>query len=177
MTRHFRRWIDALTVEADRTEFADPAFRRELSYWIGQGVFGSSRLMAGLEGMVVSHVDLGEPVARQDHDILESASLLGLDLRLGRQPPAARPDRPAVRAALAHGHLGGRQPSSDEPDDAPPGASGRRRGAATLQRAGCRSTCSGWDSPPETMSGTHHVAGWKTCWSKSTTHGFFIFSS
>ena len=76
--RHFRRWIDALTIEADRTEFADPAFRRELSYWIGQGVFGSSRLMAGLEGMVVSHVDLGEPVARQDHDMLESASLLGL---------------------------------------------------------------------------------------------------
>jgi hypothetical protein len=75
---HFRRWIDALTLEADRTEFADPAFRQELCYWIGQGVFGSSRLMAGLERMVVSHVNLGEPVARQDHDILESASLLGL---------------------------------------------------------------------------------------------------
>jgi hypothetical protein len=26
--RHFRRWIDALTLEADRVEFANPAFRR-----------------------------------------------------------------------------------------------------------------------------------------------------
>jgi len=76
--RHFRRWIDALTIEADRTEFANPAFRRELSYWIGQGVFGSSRLMAGLEGMFVSHLDLGEPVSRQDHELVQSASLLGL---------------------------------------------------------------------------------------------------
>jgi len=30
--RHFHRWIDALTLEADRVEFADPAFRRELAY-------------------------------------------------------------------------------------------------------------------------------------------------
>ncbi len=35
------------------------------------------------------------------------------------------------------------------------------------QRAGCRSTCSGWDSPPETMSGTHPAGGWRTCWSKT----------
>jgi hypothetical protein len=76
--RHFRRWIDALTLEADRVEFADPAFRKELGYWIGQGVFGAPPLVAGLERMLVSRVDLGEPVARQDHEILESAPLLGL---------------------------------------------------------------------------------------------------
>jgi hypothetical protein len=76
--RQFRRWINALTVEADRTEFANPAFRKELGYWIGQGVFGAPPLMAGLGGLAVSKIDLGETVAQQDHAIVESAALLGL---------------------------------------------------------------------------------------------------
>ena len=76
--RHFRRWIDALTLEADRIEFADPAFRKELGYWIGQGVFGSRPLMARLRELAVSHINLGEPVAEQDHAVLASAALLGL---------------------------------------------------------------------------------------------------
>jgi nitroreductase len=76
--RHFRRWIDALTGEADRAEFADPDFRRELASWIGQGVFGQPPLMARLGKLAVSHVDLGETVAQQDHEIVESAALLGL---------------------------------------------------------------------------------------------------
>jgi hypothetical protein len=58
--RHFRHWIDALTLEADRAEFADPAFGRELKHWIRQGVVGSP------------------PVARRDHAVVESAALLGL---------------------------------------------------------------------------------------------------
>jgi nitroreductase len=74
----FRRWIDALTLEADRVEFADAAFRKELGYWIGQGVFGESPIVARFERMAVSRLDLGEPVARQDHAIVESAALLGL---------------------------------------------------------------------------------------------------
>jgi nitroreductase len=76
--RHFRDWIDALTSEADRVEFANPAFRKELGYWIGQGVFGAPPLVARLERMAVSRIDLGEPVAQQDHAIVESAALLGL---------------------------------------------------------------------------------------------------
>ncbi|MGZ8393073.1 MAG: Acg family FMN-binding oxidoreductase [Gemmatimonadales bacterium] len=76
--RQFRRWINALTVEADRTEFADPAFRNELAYWIGQGVFGAPPLLAGLGGLAVSKIDLGEAVAEQDQAIVGSAALLGL---------------------------------------------------------------------------------------------------
>jgi hypothetical protein len=76
--RHFHGWIDALTLEADRIEFADPAFRSELAYWIGQGVFGQPPLIARLEKAAVSRIDLGEEVARHDHAIVESAALLGL---------------------------------------------------------------------------------------------------
>jgi len=75
---HFRRWIDLLTGEADRIEFADPAFRRELASWIGQGVFGEPRVVSRLEQFAVSRIDLGESVARQDHAIVEGAALLGL---------------------------------------------------------------------------------------------------
>ncbi|MEO7136816.1 MAG: nitroreductase [Gemmatimonadales bacterium] len=76
--RSFRRWIDALTQEADRVEFANPAFRKELGYWIGQGVFGAPPLMAGLGRLAVSKIDLGKRVAERDHAIVESAALLGL---------------------------------------------------------------------------------------------------
>jgi nucleotide-binding universal stress UspA family protein len=74
----FRRWIDALTQEGDRAEFADPAFRRELGHWIGQGAFGQPPLLARLGKLATSRVDLGATVARQDHEIVESAALLGL---------------------------------------------------------------------------------------------------
>lgn len=35
--------VDELVVRADAIESADPAFRKELGYWIGQGVFGILR--------------------------------------------------------------------------------------------------------------------------------------
>ena len=76
--RQFRRWINALTIEADRAEFANPAFRKELGQWIGQGVFGEPPFLAGLGRLAVSKHDLGETVAQQDHAIVESAALLGL---------------------------------------------------------------------------------------------------
>jgi nitroreductase len=74
----YRRWVDQLTVEADRLEFASPAFREELGYWIGQGVFGMPSVLSRLGRLAVSRFDLGEPVAKQDHKILEGAALLGL---------------------------------------------------------------------------------------------------
>lgn len=74
----FRRWVDELTLEADRLEFANPAFRKELAYWIGQGVFGMPRVVSRLGRLAVSRLDLGEPAARQDRKIVGSAALLGL---------------------------------------------------------------------------------------------------
>jgi hypothetical protein len=74
------RWIERLTVEADRVEFADPAFRRELGAWISQGAFGTPHLLSRLGALAVSRLDLGEAVARQDRELVESAPLLGLIL-------------------------------------------------------------------------------------------------
>jgi nitroreductase len=74
----FRRWVDELTLEADHLEFADPAFRKELGYWIGQGVFGMPRVLSQLGRFAVARLDLGDAVAKQDRKIVESAALLGL---------------------------------------------------------------------------------------------------
>jgi nitroreductase len=76
--RPFRHWIDALTLEADRAEFADPGFRRELKYWVGQDVFGSPPVREQLQRAASAQVDFAEHVARRDHAIVESAALLGL---------------------------------------------------------------------------------------------------
>jgi hypothetical protein len=76
--RFFRRWVDGLTREADRLEFADPAFRKELGYWVDRGGFGMPRVVSRLGGLAVSRLDLGEPVAKQGGKIVGSAALLGL---------------------------------------------------------------------------------------------------
>jgi nitroreductase len=76
--RLFRRWVEQFTLEADHLEFADPTFREELGYWIGQGVFGMPKVLSRLGSLAVSRLDLGDPVARQDQKIVESAALLGL---------------------------------------------------------------------------------------------------
>jgi nitroreductase len=76
--QRFRSWIDELTLEADRLEFSNPAFRKELAQWIGQGVFGTPQPLARLGGLAIAYMNIGEPVARQDHEIVESAPLLGV---------------------------------------------------------------------------------------------------
>lgn len=74
----FRRWLEELTAEADRREFADPAFRQELGDCIGEGAFGTSRLVSRLARALVSRADLGEPAAEQDRRIIRSTSLVGV---------------------------------------------------------------------------------------------------
>jgi hypothetical protein len=76
--RLFRRWVEQFTLEADHLEFADPTFREELGYWIRQEVFGLPKVLSRLGSLAVSRLDLGDPVAKQDQKIVESAALLGL---------------------------------------------------------------------------------------------------
>jgi nitroreductase len=81
--RFFHRWIDYLTTEADRAEFADPEFRKELAGWMGQGAFSTSRVLSRISALAISRLDLGEAVARQDHLLVTSTPLLGLISALG----------------------------------------------------------------------------------------------
>jgi hypothetical protein len=73
-----KRKVDELIIRADATQFADPAFREELGYWIGQGVFGTPWLLAKLGQLAVSRVDIGKVVAKTDAEVLMSSPVLGL---------------------------------------------------------------------------------------------------
>jgi nitroreductase len=81
--RLFRRWVDELTTEADRIEFANPKFRQELGRLIGTGAFGAGGLMSRVARLLVSRLDIGDSIAQQDRAIIESAPILGLVLATG----------------------------------------------------------------------------------------------
>lgn len=71
-----RREVDALVVEADAMQFADTAFREELAYWIGKGVFGASWLMSKLAQVSMRYVDLGMHLMRKDAEVLQQSPVL-----------------------------------------------------------------------------------------------------
>src|SRR5690606_24599110 len=63
-----RERVDELTLEADAVQFADPAWRKELGYWLGQGVFGTHWLLSKAAKLAVSHLNLVRRVAKKDHE-------------------------------------------------------------------------------------------------------------
>jgi hypothetical protein len=73
-----RSRVVELNLHADEMEFADPAFRKELGYWVGQGVFGTPRLLSRLAGLLVSRVNLGRAIGKQNAALLSNAPLIGL---------------------------------------------------------------------------------------------------
>src|SRR6056297_902061 len=73
-----RQMVDELVVQADAMEFADPAFREELGYWIGQGVFGTSWLMSKIGRLAITHINMGNSTAKKDSAVLMSSPVLGL---------------------------------------------------------------------------------------------------
>lgn len=73
-----KREVHDLVVEADARQFADPKWREELGYWIGQGAFGAPWLLAKMGQLAVTYVNLGRSTARRDALILMSAPAFGL---------------------------------------------------------------------------------------------------
>lgn len=73
-----RSRVVELNLHADEMEFADPAFRKELGYWVGQGVLGTPRLLSRLAGLLVSQVNQGRAIGERNAALLSSAPLIGL---------------------------------------------------------------------------------------------------
>ncbi len=73
-----RRQMDELIVRSDAVTFANPAWREELAYWIGQGVFGTPWLISQLGRLATAYVNLSKPTQRSDHEVLMSAPILAL---------------------------------------------------------------------------------------------------
>jgi len=73
-----KRRIDELIGRADLIQFADPAFRKELAYWIGEGVFGTSPLMSKLLKLTVSRINMGRSQSQRDSALVMSSPVFGI---------------------------------------------------------------------------------------------------
>jgi hypothetical protein len=73
-----RSRVVELNLHADEMEFADPAFRKELGYWVGQGVFGTPRPLSRLTGLLLSRVNFGRAIGKRNAALLSRAPLIGL---------------------------------------------------------------------------------------------------
>ena len=69
--------LDELVARADAAQFADPEWRRELGYWMGKGVFGTSWIGSKIAKLIVTYLNLGKSTAEKDSELLHSAPLLG----------------------------------------------------------------------------------------------------
>jgi hypothetical protein len=81
--------IGDLQADADEAQMADPAYRKELGYWVGTGALGSSWLMARIGQAVVSHFDLGAREGRKNSKLIERAPVVAL-LATHADTPTAR---------------------------------------------------------------------------------------
>jgi len=73
-----RRKIDDLIVRGDLMQFADPAFRKELGYWIGKGVFGTSPMMSKLVKWTTTYVNMGRSQSQRDSELVMSSPVFGI---------------------------------------------------------------------------------------------------
>jgi nitroreductase len=71
-----KRKVDELIVRGDAIQFSDHAFREELGYWLGQGVFGASWLFAKMEQLAVTYMNMSKGQAKKDSEVLMSAPVL-----------------------------------------------------------------------------------------------------
>jgi len=73
-----KREVDEMIVEADVMQFADPAWREELGYWMGRGVFGTPWLMSKVAQLAVTYLNMGKGTAKKDSELLMSAPVLAV---------------------------------------------------------------------------------------------------
>lgn len=73
-----KRDVAELVVRADREQFDDPDYRRELGDWIGNGALGASWLAAKVGQVAVTYLDLGARQGREDSALVRSAPVVGV---------------------------------------------------------------------------------------------------
>jgi nitroreductase len=67
-----------LAARADRRQFADPAYRRELGRWIGRGAFDDPWLEAKIGKFLMTYLNIGGRQARKDAGLLRATPLVAV---------------------------------------------------------------------------------------------------
>jgi len=65
-----KRKVDELIVRGNATQFSDSAYREELGYWIGQGIFGTPWPMSKMAQFVVTYMNMSKGQAKKDSEAL-----------------------------------------------------------------------------------------------------------
>lgn len=73
-----RQEIEAMVAEADMQQFANPAYREELGFWIGQSAFGTPWLISKMGQWVVTHFNIGKSQAKKNVHLVAHAPLIGV---------------------------------------------------------------------------------------------------
>ena len=73
-----KRSIGELQATADRIQMADPAYRKELGYWVGIGALGQSWLVARIAQAVVTRLDLGDRESQKNSKLIRHAPVIGV---------------------------------------------------------------------------------------------------
>jgi len=73
-----RQQIEEMVVRGDAILFANPAFRNELGYWIGQGVFGTPWLISKIGQFALKHLNVGATQAKRDRAGVMSSPVIGV---------------------------------------------------------------------------------------------------
>ena len=68
--------VAELVARADRRQFADRAYRRELARWVGRGAFGDSWPVAKLSKLLVTYLNPGPRQARIDAELIRNSPVL-----------------------------------------------------------------------------------------------------
>ncbi len=66
-----------LVVRADKIQYADPNYRSELGYWLGQGVMGPTGIQAKIAQLYVVLLDAGSGQMKEDAELVNSTPVLG----------------------------------------------------------------------------------------------------
>jgi hypothetical protein len=102
-----RRKVDDLITRADAIQLTDQAYKEELAWWIGQGVFGASWLMAKVSQLAVTYLNISKGQTKKDSELLLSApSLVALGSSVNDRKSQVIAGQIFERIALTAAHMG-----------------------------------------------------------------------
>jgi nitroreductase len=70
--------IKELVIEGDVHQFSNPAYRQELGVWIGKGALGATGMSAKIGKFVVTHINMGKSIAKNNAKLLNSAPVIAV---------------------------------------------------------------------------------------------------
>jgi nitroreductase len=102
-----RRKIDDLITRADACQLTDKAYKEELAWWVGQGVFGAPWLMAKVSQLAITYLNISKGQTKKDSDMLLSApSLVALGSAFNDRKSQVITGQIFERIALSASYMG-----------------------------------------------------------------------